>query len=421
MNLPMMSIAGANNAPQTKASVSTRPMEPNAKEEAFSWSMEEQDSYDSQALPQDDAAKGAQANSEITEALQDSLWQPVLTDANSDAEGELLGAYAPEQTGELALGESLSLELLAQWTNDTSSDVASQGHSANSQAPMNATAMPLTAMQNPLHPEFLMVTPQGATQALAGQMSAADKSVAGFDTAALLAASTLAASSTSAASNVAASTATDAEPVSVTNNGLQVTMPLSAALVGTMRPQLSPTPAAELTVTDTNMVTANAPMPVASQGTTTRADVQTIVLQLNQAQGSAEMGQQIVGALKEKIQFQLGHQQQVAQIRLDPPKLGSIDIRIVIEGDRTVVQIHPSQGVVREAMQQTIEQLRTTLAGKLDTQVEVQLSSGDQQDSSKQQWQAMVADEEILANSQFEPADAATRKTNASHWIDRLA
>ncbi|WP_417763228.1 flagellar hook-length control protein FliK [Shewanella sp.] len=133
----------------------------------------------------------------------------------------------------------------------------------------------------------------------------------------------------------------------------------------------------------------------------------------------AAIGQQLLNVLKDRVQMQLDTQQQVAQIRLDPPRLGSIDVRISVEGDRTIVHLNASQATVRDAMATTAEQLRTTLMNKLGSDVTVFTNSDPQGQSSQPQPQYIA--EQIDSNSLVLDDEPLTQAHQQQGWINRLA
>lgn len=93
----------------------------------------------------------------------------------------------------------------------------------------------------------------------------------------------------------------------------------------------------------------------------------------------SEWGQRLLHVLGDKVKLQIGQQLQRAQIRLDPPNLGSIEISINIEGDKTSVSLTTSNVQVRDAIAQTLEQLRQSLSQNSNSTVDVNLSDKQQQ------------------------------------------
>ncbi|WP_404338626.1 flagellar hook-length control protein FliK [Pseudoalteromonas mariniglutinosa] len=133
---------------------------------------------------------------------------------------------------------------------------------------------------------------------------------------------------------------------------------------------------------------------------------------------SSEWGQRLLHVLSDKVNLQIGQQIQRAQIRLDPPQLGSIDISISIEGDKTSVQLVASNAQVREAMQQTLEQLRQSLSQ--DEQVAVNVDIHDKQPQADDPQQD--TESAITNNLHVEEGDTVlTEQQNSEKdWLNRL-
>lgn len=112
----------------------------------------------------------------------------------------------------------------------------------------------------------------------------------------------------------------------------------------------------------------------------------------------ARFGQRLVALLSDKVDIQLGLGVNRAMIRLDPPALGSIDLSIQFEGDKLTVQLNSSNGQLKEAMQQGLDQLRANLQLKLGADTMIELRMGpDNQSQQQRERQAQLTDE-IAAN-----------------------
>ena len=111
---------------------------------------------------------------------------------------------------------------------------------------------------------------------------------------------------------------------------------------------------------------------------------------------SASWGQQLVSSLGERVQLQANQQIQQATIRLDPPELGRLEVTVRQEHDRLSVQISTSNSALRDALQETREQLRQILIPQYGAGVEVEINySGD----GRQQAQTeALLEEEIVSN-----------------------
>lgn len=129
----------------------------------------------------------------------------------------------------------------------------------------------------------------------------------------------------------------------------------------------------------------------------------------------ARFGQRLVALLSDKVDIQLGLGVNRAIIRLDPPALGSIDLSLQFEGDKLTVQLNSSNGQLKEAMQQGLEQLRANLQLKLGADTLIELRMGpDNQSQQQRERQAQLTDE-IAANiagmEQTESPDAVAAVT----------
>jgi hypothetical protein len=106
--------------------------------------------------------------------------------------------------------------------------------------------------------------------------------------------------------------------------------------------------------------------------------------------------QQLVDSLGERMHLQASQQLQQATIRLDPPELGRLEVTVRQEHDRLSVQISTSNSSLRDALQESREQLRQILIPEYGAGVEVEINySGD----GRQQTQAQaLLDEAVMSN-----------------------
>lgn len=63
-------------------------------------------------------------------------------------------------------------------------------------------------------------------------------------------------------------------------------------------------------------------------------------------------------ALNERIMMMRSKGIQTAEIRLDPPDLGSLEVRVRVSGDTTSIQFHSPNAGVREALEAQVNRLR---------------------------------------------------------------
>ena len=108
---------------------------------------------------------------------------------------------------------------------------------------------------------------------------------------------------------------------------------------------------------------------------------------------SDELGEKLTALLKDRIQFQLGQQQQVSTIRLDPPSLGKLEIAVQLDAGKLMVHIGASQSDVCRSLQQFSENLRQHLTAQNFMEVNVQVSSEGQSQQQQQQQSGHQQDE----------------------------
>ncbi len=108
---------------------------------------------------------------------------------------------------------------------------------------------------------------------------------------------------------------------------------------------------------------------------------------------SEELGEKLTALLKDRIQFQLGQQQQVSTIRLDPPSLGKLEIAVQLDAGKLMVHIGANQSDVCRSLQQFSENLRQHLTAQNFMEVNVQVSSEGQSQQQQQQQSGHQQDE----------------------------
>ena len=134
------------------------------------------------------------------------------------------------------------------------------------------------------------------------------------------------------------------------------------------------------------------------------------------AEPQVQWGQQLVDVLKDKVELQVNQQIKQAHIRLDPPELGRLELTVRVEGDRLNVQLNVTNPAVRDALIQSMERLRMSLAPHHAGGVEVNVGQGGGQGDAQGKWQQ----EKILAGrrqwqDEFEAAGQDERA-----WLNTL-
>ena len=126
---------------------------------------------------------------------------------------------------------------------------------------------------------------------------------------------------------------------------------------------------------------------------TQAANTQTQMAPLNLGQNAWETN------LGSRLQMLIGQNVQTAEIRLDPPELGVLDIKIKVSNDVVTVNITSPHTQVKEALESAIPRLREMFEGN-------GLSLGDvnvrQESSSQQQHMAEENDNKLMGLSESE-------------------
>ncbi|WP_042058650.1 flagellar hook-length control protein FliK [Aeromonas allosaccharophila] len=143
------------------------------------------------------------------------------------------------------------------------------------------------------------------------------------------------------------------------------------------------------------------------------ADYQWAPVRLSDNQ--SQWGQQLVNLLQDKVELQVNQQVKQAHIRLDPPELGRLELTVKLDGDRLSVQLNVTNPAVRDAMIQSMERLRMSLAPHHAGGVEVNVGQGGEQ-GQQDRWQQ----EKILAGRR-QWQDAPDSQWDTVHdWLNTL-
>ena len=85
---------------------------------------------------------------------------------------------------------------------------------------------------------------------------------------------------------------------------------------------------------------------------------------------------QLFNVLQDRIEMQVHQNIKQANIRLDPPDLGRLDLSVRMDGDRLTVMINTSNSAIREALQASLQQLRSELSNQFGAGVDVNVGGG---------------------------------------------
>ncbi|WP_235664735.1 flagellar hook-length control protein FliK [Aeromonas veronii] len=129
----------------------------------------------------------------------------------------------------------------------------------------------------------------------------------------------------------------------------------------------------------------------------------------------SQWGQQLVSLLQDKVELQVNQQVKQAHIRLDPPELGRLELTVKLDGDRLNVQLNVTNPAVRDAMIQSMERLRMSLAPHHAGGVEVNVGQGGEQ-GQQERWQQ----EKILAGRRQLQDDPDSQWDTVHDWLNTL-
>lgn len=143
-----------------------------------------------------------------------------------------------------------------------------------------------------------------------------------------------------------------------------------------------------------NAITAKSPAAMAASA----ADMMntpspTLALDINKPQ----WGDALIEQLRQRIQVQAGNKLQHAQIRLDPPELGKLDISLRMDGDKLSVQFTAAHPQLREALLAGSDRLRQDFSQAQMNLIDVSVSGGQsQQGRQSQQEESFGADVPVI-------------------------
>ena len=104
-----------------------------------------------------------------------------------------------------------------------------------------------------------------------------------------------------------------------------------------------------------------------------------------------QQAQALMTPLRDQLRFQIDQQIKQAEIRLDPPELGKLDLNIRLDGDRLQIQLHAANPAIRDALLSGLERLRADLSQDHGGMVDVDVSQGDSSPSQQESGQSQIA------------------------------
>ncbi|MEZ9197112.1 flagellar hook-length control protein FliK [Shewanella sp. 10N.286.54.B9] len=113
---------------------------------------------------------------------------------------------------------------------------------------------------------------------------------------------------------------------------------------------------------------------------------------VSQAAPMMQQAQEMLAPLREQLRFQIDQQIKQAELRLDPPELGKVELNIRLDGDRLHIQMHAANPAVRDALLMGLDRLRNELAMDHGGQIDVDINQqGEQKKHNQQPHTATIA------------------------------
>lgn len=112
----------------------------------------------------------------------------------------------------------------------------------------------------------------------------------------------------------------------------------------------------------------------------------------------ADLSQRFTGVMKQQLMNMVNTGQGFAEIRLDPPELGSMIVRLQIHGEQTQVQFQVSQLQTKELIEYALPRLREMLQEQGIALADAQVSQDERQTSSS-------AKEELFESGTYKAFD----------------
>lgn len=350
-----------------------------------------------------------------------------LLSRDSGAELPLPGEAGGNELPYLALGGALPLSEVP--TN--SIDISSSNVSPDALATFPISADGISA-ENPLHPSLLV------TAGLARMQTRVDGD-GDFNSALMLSDSTLPSGGRILPGTASPVTQLMAER---SNGDASIVNPLNAIISTALTASGSTSPVTDSTVATLEVLLSQqqarsltpapdmlAPQPGNSLNATAlspsanavapAALIDTLPVPPRHAQFDSELGHRLVWMTKNNVSF--------AEIRMNPPHLGPIEIRVTVSQDQASVWMNAHHSVTRDALEQTIPRLREMLqdAGLTlsDTNISSNSNSSQQQGKGFSPFAQQVLDGDIDAHSLLETEilDGTESQLNGKGVIDYFA
>lgn len=118
----------------------------------------------------------------------------------------------------------------------------------------------------------------------------------------------------------------------------------------------------------------------------------------------AQQAHEMLTPMREQLRFQIDQRIKHAELRLDPPELGKVELNIRLDGDRLHIQMHAANPAVREALLTGLERLRNDLAQDHGGQIELDIGQSSSGGEQQRQQQSAGLNTPSISGRDFEPS-----------------
>ncbi|WP_417883128.1 flagellar hook-length control protein FliK [Vibrio rumoiensis] len=143
----------------------------------------------------------------------------------------------------------------------------------------------------------------------------------------------------------------------------------------------------------------------------------TAKVQVDIQQPVSSLSQQLNDIIKDKVDIQISAKKQNATIRLDPPELGKLEVKVRIDGDKLFVTVNANHAQTREAVSQGLDRLRADLNFNGQVSVDIGNLPNESPDSAEKYLGREVAST-VSTNTEttiFEPGEKLNVDSEALH------
>ncbi|WP_259394806.1 flagellar hook-length control protein FliK [Shewanella sp. SR44-3] len=139
---------------------------------------------------------------------------------------------------------------------------------------------------------------------------------------------------------------------------------------------------------------------------------------VNMAGSLTQQAQDMLTPLRDQLRFQIDQKIKHAEIRLDPPELGKLELNIRLDGDKLQIQMHAANPAVREALLSGLDRLRADLGQEYGGSLDVDVGQGETSDKQNPQQQQASA---IAVNSEALVTPSVQKTTSSDQQLNLLA